>query len=116
MQFAFIEKAGQCDELIQALELSTAVGKAAEFKLQELIAEKKEITQKNELLEQKVLCFLSHVIQLIDRIACEMEFIESTHGVLIYDMLGNLPSMGIAEISGEGITDPRLWSIRSWSV
>ncbi|XP_073391559.1 uncharacterized protein [Physcomitrium patens] len=53
-KFAFIEKAGQCDELIQALELSTAVGKAAEFKLQELIAEKKEITQKNELLEQKV--------------------------------------------------------------
>lgn len=53
-QFAVIEKADQCNELMQALELSTMVGKAAELKLEELLAEKKEMTQKNEYLEQQV--------------------------------------------------------------
>lgn len=45
-----------------------------------------------------------------------MEFIESIYGVLIYDMFGNLFSMGIVEILGEGIIDLRLWSICSWLV
>lgn len=53
-QFAVIEKADQCDELMQALELSTMVGKGAELKLEELLAEKKEMTQKIEFLEQQV--------------------------------------------------------------
>lgn len=53
-QFAVIQKADQCDELMQALELSTVVGKAAELKLEELLAEKKEMIHTNELLEQQV--------------------------------------------------------------
>jgi hypothetical protein len=53
-QFVAIEKADQCDELMEALELSTAVGKAAEQKLEELLHEKKDVLLKNELLEQQV--------------------------------------------------------------
>jgi len=39
---------------MQALELSTVVGKAAELKLEELHAENKEMIQRNEFLEQQV--------------------------------------------------------------
>ena len=53
-QVVAIEKADQCDELMRALELSTAVGKAAEHKLEELLHEKKDVLLKNELLEQQV--------------------------------------------------------------
>lgn len=52
-QFAAIEKAEQCEELLQALELSTVVGKAAEMKLEELLSEKKELAEMNEFLQQK---------------------------------------------------------------
>lgn len=49
-----MEKEGQCNELVQALELSTAVGKAAKLKLEKLLYEKKDVLLQKERLENQV--------------------------------------------------------------
>jgi hypothetical protein len=53
LQLAAKEKANQCAELMQALELSKATVRSGECKLEEAVSEKKDLLHQNELLIQQ---------------------------------------------------------------
>ncbi len=53
MQLAAKEKANECAELMQALELSKATMRSGECKLEEAVSEKKDLLHQNELLIQQ---------------------------------------------------------------